>query len=124
MPFIDPSRVLSESEDGRIFTLARELVYQSLNSGSTITIPAGFSTDGGSTPKLVWSLGYTPFGAEWRAYILHDYLYRNTFLPRDFCDDMLLEAMDSLGVSKERRVIIYNAVRAGGLIAFNNDRKQ
>ena len=121
MPFLQPSAIV-ETVDGRHIKVWRPIQDQSPSTGTVTTIEAGFESDGGSTPKLVWSLGFTPFGLEWLAYILHDWLYRRTFLPREFCDKMLLEAMEAQGVLEAKRLAIYEAVRVGGQAAFDDDR--
>lgn len=118
MPF-QTSSLAVRTSDGRNVTLLEPLIYTH-DDGIVTTIPAGSTSDGASTPQLVWSLGFTPFGIGWRAFVLHDYLYRQTWLPRDYCDGALLEALKSLGAMDAQ--IIYDAVRVGGEMAFNADR--
>jgi hypothetical protein len=67
--------------------------------------------------------GFTPFGPWWLAAFVHDHLYRHTWHERSFCDDILNEAMASLGVSDFKRVTIYEAVRNFGGLAFAANRK-
>jgi len=118
MPFPRPDLAVRTS-DGRNVTLLEPLVYVH-GDGIVTTIPAGSTSDGASTPQLSWSLGFSPFGIGWRAFVLHDFLYRKTWLPRDYCDASLLEALLELGEPNAQ--IIYDAVRLGGRFAFNADR--
>ena len=110
-----------ETSDGRHATLLEPLVYTS-KAGEVITAPVGTISDGASTPKIIWNL-IPPFGSYWLATVLHDYLYRVTKQPRDYCDSMLLEAMESLNVELLLREAIYEGVRLGGGIPFEDDRR-
>lgn len=120
MPFIGTSSRFN-SADGRTVTLDEPLVFISTERGATTTVPEGFVSDGASTPQVVWDL-IPPFGNYWRGAVLHDWFYRETYLPREFCDGVFLEAMDSLGVSHIERDTIYEAVRLFGGEAFACDR--
>lgn len=120
MPFVGKDLAV-RTADGREVVLLEPLVYVH-DDGRVTTIPAGSTSDGGSTPQLSWSLGFTPFGCGWRAFIAHDWLYRKTYLPRDYCDSALLEMLLSLGMPSSEALIIYGAVRVGGRIAFDRDR--
>ena len=113
--------ITSESSDGRNFKLILPCIYET-NSGETITIPAGSTSDGASTPREIWNL-IPPFGKYWMAAVLHDYLYRFTQRPKSECDLLLLEAMQSLGVGEFEAKIIYDGVRDGGQSSFDQDRK-
>ena len=120
MPFLADS-VAVQTADGRNFRLLEPLVYVSPEHGSTATVPAGFESDGASTPQAVWQL-VPPFGQYFRAAVLHDWLYRETYLPREYCDLVFLEAMTALGVPAPVRETIHSAVRLGGAAAFERDR--
>jgi hypothetical protein len=110
-----------ETSDGRNVTLLEVLRYTT-KSGELIEAPIGTSSDGASTPKWMWNL-IPPFGSYWLAAVLHDYLYRLTQKPKDYCDDIILEAMESLGVDLILREAIYEGVHLAGDIAFNDDRR-
>ena len=120
MPF-EGDTAKFESGDGRNVTLTSPLVFVSLERGATTTVPSGFQSDGASTPQAVWDI-VPPFGVYWRGAVLHDWFYRETYLPREFCDGVFLEAMVSLGVSPLERDTIYEAVRLFGGEAFKRDR--
>lgn len=120
MPFTGDS-VAVQTSDGRTFRLLEPLVYVSPQHGSTTTVPAGFESDGASTPQLVWEI-VPPFGQYFRGAVLHDWLYRETYLPREYCDSLFCEAMAALGVPDPMRETIHAAVRLGGAGPFNRDR--
>jgi|WetSurMetagenome_2_1015567.scaffolds.fasta_scaffold833735_2 hypothetical protein len=121
MPFLQDNLAVRTS-DGLHSVSLEPLQYQT-NAGVVITAPTGSDSDGASVPHLFHALGFTPFGPWWLAARLHDYLYRKTYLPREYCDDILNESMESLVVADVKRMAIYNAVRAFGEMAFDKDRK-
>lgn len=112
--------VITKSSDGHNFTLLNDLVYVTA-MGAILTIPAGTTTDGASTPAALWS-AIPPFGKGWKAYILHDWLYRATGMGKTNCDDLLKEALLSLGVDSILAETIYQGVKIGGQKSFNEDR--
>lgn len=109
-----------ETSDGRMFTLLEPLVYTA-KSGEVIIVPVGATTDGASTPKVIWNI-IPPFGTYWLAAVLHDYLYRVTKRLKNECDSLLLEAMESMGVDLVLREAIYEGVHFGGQVSFDEDR--
>lgn len=117
MPFLQTS-LKNESEDGRNVTFLEPLRYQH-EDGTITTAPVGTESDGlsgGLIPSWGWY---------WLAALLHDYLYRRTFLPRDYCDAVFLEALLSLATTIEQKIesrAIYEGVRLGGQKAFDQDR--
>lgn len=115
MPF-DRDEVIVESADGREFILLHALCFYRPNR-ECITVPAGATTDGASTPHLMWRL-LPPFGDYWMAALLHDWLYRHGDKPRAEADRIFLEAMTDLGVSWFKRTAIYLGVRIGGRRAY------
>lgn len=79
-----------------------------------------FDTDGGSLPRLLWSLpGMNPW-AYFPAYVIHDWLF--TFHEKaegvpctfDEANIILAECLMALGCPKERIVMIYEAVQRFG----------
>ena len=93
-------------------------------------VPAGFVTDFASVPRIFWRLigpptGYGRDAAYGKAAVIHDFLY---FTPgtrsRQDCDDVFLEAMTDLGVSKARRTLMHLAVRVGGGWPWRRYRQQ
>ena len=77
-------------------------------------VPAGFHTDGASTPRAVWSI-VPPFGRYLEAAVVHDYFYRNrTSLTRKAADRLFINMMEHAGVPWWKRKSMYFAVRAFG----------
>lgn len=111
-----------KTADGRNFVLLEPIVYHAA-SGDVITVPAGAQSDGASIPRMFWRL-LPPFGTYWLAAYVHDYLYRQTDKPRDYCDAMFREMMEALGVPSVTVETIYEAVHFGGAEAFAGDRAQ
>ncbi len=108
------------SRDGHNFTLLEPLVFVT-SYGALLTIPAGSTTDGASTPAVIWG-AIPPFGKGWKAYILHDWLYRKTRMGKRNCDDLMYEALISLGVDEATAKVIYEGVHLGGQEAFDENR--
>jgi hypothetical protein len=93
------------------------------NSGQSITVPPGATTDLASIPRLVTNL-FPPDGPWVKAAVVHDDLYRKggdvqrrghpAPYTRAEADGILREAMAVLGVGWLTRQIIWSAVRVGG----------
>jgi hypothetical protein len=108
------------TSDGWHFVLLEPFTYTALD-GRVITVPVGTTSDGASTPREIWNF-IPPFGTYWKAAFLHDYLYRDTQLPKVRCDDLLKEAMECLNVDPVEVKTIYEGVNLGGQCSFNQDR--
>lgn len=108
--------------DIRMFRLIGPFTCYS--SYGTITVPAGFITDGASIPRVFWTL-LMPFGPYFAAAIIHDYLYSdlNMRFTREQSDLIFKEAMFNLGLDWPRREAIYRAVRAFGGRSFKGTKK-
>ena len=101
------------------YTLQEHFTYRS-KAGQYFQVLAGFSTDGASVPRVAWSY-MSPFaGIHVPAVILHDALYATHYGDRKFCDKILREALESLGVRKSKAWMIYQSVRLGGSWAWKN----
>lgn len=116
----DKDMLTVKTIDGRFFILCEDLTFTRKN-GEQITIRAGTTTDGASVPRILWT-EFPPFGSYWKAAVLHDYLYRVTNKPKPICDDILLEAMETLNVPLFQREAIYLGVKHFGSKAFDKDR--
>ena len=56
---------------GNVFTLMEDIAYRDL------TVPAGFTSDGCSVPRIFWRLVFPPLDNKAiRAGVIHDYIYR------------------------------------------------
>lgn len=108
------------TRDGRNGKSLEPLVYVTLD-GETLIVPMGSGSDGASTPRFIWTI-IPPFGVYWLAAFLHDWLYRYSKLPRWRCDQLLYEAMRSLGVEHAEAWAIYEGVHLGGQKPFDDDR--
>jgi hypothetical protein len=134
MGFIKPYPPFAcPSGDGRNFVLVDNLYYIA-EDGTKYRGMVGATTDGASTPQIVWSK-FPPFGQYWLAAIFHDFLYRaaveiwseseqrwvRTQVQKDVADRLLLEAMNGLGVDHNTQWTIYNAVKDFGDSSFSDD---
>lgn len=109
--FKDPL-IVEKLHDGKNWKIVRGFTYTT-NCGRDIHIPDGFITDFASIPRGLWNI-FPPTGKYGHAAVVHDFLYRNTNLPRKRCDDIFLEAMEELKVNWVARKLIYRAVRVFG----------
>jgi len=98
-----------------------------LGSGTVVTVPCGFITDGASVPRLFWAL-LDPWGRWAKAAIIHDYLYLDravycgsvrSSITRAEADEVFIEAMAVSRVGWLARHTMYWAVRLFGGIAWN-----
>lgn len=115
------------TRDGRECTLLAPVAFTRplAVGGQTITIPAGATTDGASIPPAAWTI-LPPFGAYWRAAVLHDAMYRRATVPpidhRATADLVFFEAMLACGVRVNTARLIYAAVRECGQRAWDASR--
>ena len=92
------------------------------DSGETIEIPAGFTTDFASIPRFLW--GMLPcWGKYGNAAVIHDYCYWEQKYPRRRADEIFREAMGVLRVSRIKIRILYWMVRLFGWIHWRKRRK-
>lgn len=108
---------------GKIRITQSELIYHSDIIQDIIVVPKEIPTDLGSIPSgLQWL--FPKDGKAVLAYILHDYLYQSGIYSRSKSDDILEEAMGTLGVSWWRRKSVRGGLKAFGWIAWNEHRKK
>jgi hypothetical protein len=99
--------------DDTYFMLLQDLVYYSKRYKVKITVPSGMVSDGPSVPRvplLFWLFGHKGK----RAAVIHDWLYRNSLLPREVCDDIFKEALLESGKFAFTACGMYAGVRVGG----------
>ena len=101
----------------RTVTLLEDLVFYT-KAGDSITVPAGFESDGASVPKLFWS-AFPPFGTYLPAAVVHDLLCVQGH--NDKClytsveaANIFYEAMRVCGVGRTKAHAMYYAVRYFG----------
>ncbi len=114
-----------EPVSDRLYRLRSTYLYLN-NDGFFLRIKKGYTSDGASVPRLVWTLtGITPDGLHRAAALIHDYIYDHAGrLPPQSCsklswtrkeaDQIFLRIMREAGVSSFKSAIAYRAVRAFG----------
>lgn len=122
--FLNPIRA-EDLPDGRRRRLLEPIVYHvgAPDSPDRIVIPAGFITDGGSVPRILWAV-LDPWGPASKPYVLHDFLYHTGLRSRLVSDAIFMEAMEVVGVGFIRRKILYRGVRLGGWWAWWEHRRR
>lgn len=117
------------NSDGRIFTnrsgmplyqLNRDLCYDYGDDAIRITVSEGFITDLASVPRLPFVYLILNGIADMPG-VVHDFLYSCGKYDRKVCDQIFLDAMLSIGVSRWKAYVIYNAVRIFGAGHYNRD---
>jgi hypothetical protein len=91
-------------------------------SFAAVRVPVGFVTDFASIPRLFWSI-LPPDGKYTYPAILHDYLYWTQTTSRDVADSILKFGMEDFSVGTVTSMAIYNAVRAFGGSAWNENAR-
>ena len=71
-----------------------------VTSIGTISVIPGATSDGASTPEVIWSIpGFDPFeGDTFPAAFAHDQLYAGELCPREQADQILYELLRANGV--------------------------
>ena len=108
--------LLSWEDDATEFVVeeAFEVYWKRDGKISMFVIPAGFTTDLASVPRIFQSI-IPKIGHHIRPAIVHDYCYEGfTNLTRKEADEMFLEGMKTTKVSWLRRKAMWLAVRVGG----------
>lgn len=98
----------------RLWSIEEEFVYDSSVPGvGRILVPKGFLSDGCSVPEapVVYLLAG---GKADEAGYVHDYLYTTRPFPREVCDQVLREAVITMGYSDALAQAFYVAVREFG----------
>ena len=114
MPFTTPLRaeliddVINEGQGE--WALIDPLAYTD-NKGNEYVVPAGFTSDYASVPRRPVAFLLAGCTAH-RASVLHDWLIRTNYCPREQADELFREAMESVGVPPWRVGMMYRAVRA------------
>ena len=113
---------LEVPKSGDIRKTLSPLTYYSKGLDKTISVPFYMLTDLGSIPQILQGI-FPKDGKAMFAYILHDCLYQSGILTRSQSDDVLEEAMETLGVTWWRRKSVREGIRVGGWKAWNEYRK-
>jgi len=124
MSIFTENLVVSPLPNGKTWVLRKDFSYDVGEEGGdeTIKVPAGFITDFASVPRLLWSV-FPTWGKYGNAAIIHDYLYWEQSYSKERADEIFLEAMLVLGVSKAKAKILYNSVKYFGKGAWTKNKK-
>ena len=109
---------LVDDRDG-LWRLDAPLAFFSEVAGQRIEVPAGFTTDFASVPRI--PLVYMLYGDRNRkAATIHDYLYRHQIFDRATCDAVFREAMRADGEGFMVSFAMWFGVRLGGAFTYDN----
>lgn len=86
-------------------------------------VPAGYVSDLDTIPKIPLFYTVLKGRARWSA-LMHDYLYDTAFTTRLEADLLFLQDMQTEGVRKGMRYIIYYTIRCAGWYRWNRLRKE
>lgn len=104
-----------QTRNGRaVYRVAQAFRYDIgyLGSGLSVTVPAGFETDGPSVPW--WAVKIVDVGAFVRSACVHDRLREDLRFTKLDGDAVFLTAMEAEGVKPWQRELIFLAVRLNG----------
>ncbi len=115
------SLIVTPSRDGRV-QLDRDYTAE-IVPGWSITVPAGFVTDGASIPRLAWRVVGPPIrGRYFRAAVVHDWMYHSGSAgSRVIADAVFMHMMRQDGVPFWRRAMIYLSVRCWGRYFYREE---
>lgn len=118
-----PNVGVTGAERGDIYELMNNynVTFDMHDERIFFTIPAGFTYDGASVPRILWSIsGLTPDGAHRIAALIHDYIYERKGIIKEYMltrgeADLVFKAyMKKAGISNWRVNIAYWSVRLFG----------
>lgn len=117
--------VVTPFSDGKTWRLTKNFSYAigSEDSGKTVDVPKGFSTDFASVPCLFW-IFLPKWGKYGNAAVIHDYLYYDQSTSRTEADNIFLQAMIVLDVPVWQRYCLFTGVRVGGWWAWMVNAKK
>jgi hypothetical protein len=97
------------------------LIYESDVAQRVFIVPAGFTTDLASVPRIPLAFLLTG-GTSSEAAVVHDYAYARAIVPRDVADQVFKEAAVVSGEPAWRATLMWAGVRLGGWMAWNDHR--
>lgn len=116
---LTPSISSGSPKTGHTYALVADVEYDVF--GRKVLIPAGFEFDGASIPPAFWPIIGSPFDPRFvRAALIHDWLYSSHLIDRGTVDRAFRAVLLADGVSHWRAQAMYSAVRAGGLVAWDD----
>jgi hypothetical protein len=108
--------------DGRNWIVRQPLIYKIGVSNDSLTVPPGFVTDFASIPAALQSI-IQQNGPYILPAVVHDYLYWKQTCTRAQSDQILLLAMFENNVRAVHRLAIYEAVKAAGSFAWDENAR-
>lgn len=143
MPYMQPLRIPTKDKGfwggiwlwlmcSRNWTLTKDFYYTL--DGEKFVIPAGFTFDGASIPKFLWTW-LSPIGILLVGGLIHDYGYKyQTLLKADkkttigikdqkWMDTMFRDVCIEVNGFHFLNYLAYWALRLGGFVAWNSHRK-
>jgi hypothetical protein len=108
--------------DGRHWIVRQPLTYTIGVSNDSVTVPPGFVTDFASIPQALQSI-IRQNGLYLLPAVVHDYLYWKQTCTRAQSDQILLFAMLENKVRDFHRIAIYDAVKAAGGFAWDENAR-
>ena len=118
------SKLITERDMSKDFSwiLHEPLIWE--DEKYNIMVKEGFDFDYASIPTIITNL-LPKNGQEYdRAACLHDALYASEYFERKVCDDIFLEAMESDGVPRFKRLAMYYAVRMFGGSVWKGHKRE
>lgn len=116
---------LSRFKD-RMYFLLKKIGWKPNSRNSTlpaVEVPRGFVTDFASIPRIFWSI--LPVDGDYTyPAILHDYLYWYQTTSRKTADTIFKLAMQEFGIEDGLITTIHTAVRAGGTVAWDSNKRR
>lgn len=115
----------AEDERGNVLTLQEPLEF--IWRGRIVYVPAGFESDGVSTPRCLWSTVSPAIHPQTlRAGIAHDWIYRTQpeNWTRKDADEMFYDLCHEDGLSWWKSQKAYWGLRLFGWKAWNDNAKQ
>lgn len=113
--------VVEVMPSGKRFRLHHEFTYLWKPAYIEINVKAGFVTDFASIPRI-FRIFIPKLGRYNKAAVVHDAIYKNAVagyrFTRRVADKIFLNGMEDLGVPKWKRMLMYWAVRIGGVFAW------
>ncbi len=115
------SLVVTPLPDGKTWIILHDFGYEvgDEGRGDVNNVPIGTYTDFASIPRSLWAI-FPRWGKYGNAAVIHDWLYWDQSRSRQEADDIFLEGMEVLEVSKWKRYAIYYAVRSFGGFAWRS----
>ena len=126
LPALMPHCTKWERWDGKTWIFASAMAVEIIRKDMrySMIVSPGFTTDGGSIPRVFWRVAGHPLGDWLLAYLVHDAFYASEYLPRSLADEIFLEILCWLGAPRLIRNAAWGAVRGGGLAVWKQHSEE